>query len=92
VLSTTTAPASTNFGAHSELTEPPAEEITRSRPWIEAGSSTRHSISPPLNSIRRPFDRCDAKGTTSEAGKLRSASTSRIVEPTAPVAPTMPIL
>ena len=34
----------------------------------------------------------EAKGTNSRAGNWRSASTLRIVEPTAPVAPTTPTL
>ena len=51
VLSTTTAPASTNRGAHSALTEPPAEERTRSRPWIDSSLSARHSSVAPFHSI-----------------------------------------
>ena len=90
VLSTTTAPAATSRGAHSALTAPPAEERTRSRPWIDSSSSGRHSSSPPANGTRLPAERSEANGTTSEAGKARSASTSSRVEPTAPVAPTTP--
>ena len=41
---------------------------------------------------RLPAERSEAKGTTSEAGKSRSASSSRIVVPTSPVAPTTPTL
>ena len=92
VLSTTTAPAATRRGAHSALTAPPAEESTRSRPWIVSSSSGRHSSSPPANGTRLPAERSEAKGTTSDAGNARSASTSSRVEPTAPVAPTSPPL
>ncbi len=90
VLSTTTAPASTKRGAHSELIAPPAEESTMSRPWIDSSLSGRHSISPSPNSSSVPAERWDENGTTSEAGKPRSARIERIVEPTAPVAPTTP--
>ncbi len=90
VLSTTTAPASTRRGAHSALTAPPAEERTMSRPWIVSSLSGRHSSSAPFNAIFLPAERSEANGTTSEAGNSRSASTSRMVEPTAPVAPTTP--
>ena len=53
VLSTTTAPASTIRGAHSELTDPPAEESTRSspcdrlvgdRPDLELAARERHPL------------------------------------------------
>ena len=92
VLSTTTAPASTIRGAHSELTAPPAEERTMSRPWIASSEIARTSISPSANGTRLPAERSDASATTSLAGKPRSASTARIVEPTAPVAPSTPTL
>ena len=75
VLSTTTAPASTSFGAHSALTAPPAEERTRSRPWIDSSLSARHSSTEPFHSICLPAERSEAKGTTSATGKSRSAST-----------------
>jgi hypothetical protein len=90
VLSTTTAPASTSFGAHSALTEPPAEESTWSSPWIEPSLSGRHSTTEPFHSSCLPAERSEAKGTSSATGKPRSASTSRIVVPTRPVAPTTP--
>ena len=92
VLSTTTAPAATSRGTHSELTAPPAEESTRSRPWIVSSLSGRHSTRPPANSSSRPAERSEANATSSSTGKLRSASTSRIVLPTAPVAPRTPTL
>ena len=92
VLSTTTAPASTSLGAHSALTEPPAEERTTSRPWIDSSLSARHSSAEPFHSIRFPAERSEAKGTSSATGKPRSTRTSRIVVPTSPVAPTTPTL
>ena len=61
-----------------------------SSPWMDSGVSGRHSSFDPLNSTFLPSERSEAKGTTSRAGKSRSASTSRMVEPTAPVAPTTP--
>ena len=68
-LSTTTAPASTSFGVHSALIAPPAEERTRSRPWIVSSLSGRTSSSSSPHSIGLPAERSDAKGTTSDAGK-----------------------
>src|SRR6478736_5289695 len=90
VLSTTTAPASIHFGAHSELTLPPAEERIRSSPWIESSVSSWTSSCPPPKTTLLPAERAEASGRTSATGNLRSASTSRRVEPTAPVAPTIP--
>src|SRR4051812_37594368 len=92
VLSTTTAPAATSFGAHSALTEPPAEERTTSRPWIVSSLSTLHSTTEPFHSIGFPAERSEAKGTSSATGNPRSTSTSRIVVPTSPVAPSTPTL
>ena len=90
VLSTTTAPASIHFGAHSELTLPPAEERIRSSPWIESSVISWTSSSHPAKLTLLPAERAEASGRTSAAGNFRSASTSRIVEPTAPVAPATP--
>ena len=90
VLSTTTAPASISFGAHSALIFPPAEASAMSRPWIVSGVRGTHSSSEPLKATLLPAERSEANGTTSPAGNSRSARTSRIVEPTAPVAPTTP--
>ena len=38
-LSTTTAPASANLGAHSALIVEPAEKSARSKPWIASSES-----------------------------------------------------
>src|SRR4051812_18424810 len=92
VLSTTTAPAATHLGAHSELTLPPAEERIRSSPWIDSSVNSWTSSLDPAKSTLLPAERDEASGLTSEAGNFRSASTSRIVEPTAPVAPAIPTL
>jgi hypothetical protein len=92
VLSTTVAPAATSFGVHSALIEPPAEESTRSRSWIESSFSDWMVRTLPSHSISLPAERSEAKGTTSRAGKSRVASSSRIVEPTKPVAPSTPTL
>src|SRR5688500_18779893 len=87
-LSTTMAPASAKRGAHSALTDEPAENSAMSKPWIDSSfrGATVRLPSPKLTA--RPAERSEAKGTISSAGKVRSRSTSSIVEPTAPVAPT----
>ena len=41
-LSTTTAPASANCGAHSSLTPEPAEKSARSKPWIASSRQRLH--------------------------------------------------
>ena len=60
----------------------PGDRLGGQRPALELARRRRRSSG--------PAERSEANGTTSEAGKPRSASTSRIVEPTAPVAPTTP--
>ena len=90
VLSITREPASTNRGAHSSLTAPPAEEIRMSIPWIESSSGTRTWAIELARTTDLPRDRSEAKGTISDAGKARSSSRSRTTEPTAPVAPRTP--
>src|SRR3954451_1114328 len=90
VLSTTNAPASIHFGAHSELTLPPAEERIRSRSWMDSSVISFTSSSEPPNFTLLPAERAEASGRTSAAGNFRSARTRRMVEPTAPVAPAIP--
>src|SRR5215211_1962143 len=87
-LSTTTAPASAKRGAHSALTPEPAENSAMSKSWIVSSfrGATVRLWSP--QAIIRPAERSEANGTTSSAGNERSRSTSSIVDPTAPVAPT----
>ena len=63
-----------------------------SSPWIDSPESGRHSISASPKASLVPALRSEENGTTSAAGKSRSARISRIVEPTAPVAPTTPTL
>src|SRR4051794_22831340 len=87
-LSTTTAPASANRGAHSPLVEPPAEKSAMSKPWIVLSLSTLHDRTLSPQSIWRPTERSEANATTSSAGKPRSRITPSMVDPTAPVAPT----
>ncbi len=87
-LSTTTAPASANRGPHSSLTPEPAENSARSKPWIDSSDSARVTSVCSPQSIARPSERPEANGTTSSAGNERSRITPRMVEPTAPVAPT----
>src|SRR5215211_7262868 len=87
-LSITTAPASAKRGAHSALTPEPAEKSAMSKPWIASSlsGSTLSVVSP--QRMLRPAERSEANATTSSAGNVRSRSTSSIVDPTAPVAPT----
>src|SRR5215216_3620238 len=82
-LSTTTAPASAKRGAHSALTPEPAENSAISNPWIESSFSgwTVRFVSP--QSMLRPAERSEAKGTTSSAGKERSRRMPSMVDPTA---------
>ena len=61
------------------------DRLLAQRPALELAAPF-HSISLARRSAR------EANGTTSAAGKSRSASTSRMVEPTAPVAPRTPTL
>ena len=71
VLSTTTAPASTNCGAHSALTAPPAEESTMSRPWIDS-SDERPALELAAGEgdlLARPSARRRA-ATTSDGGEV----------------------
>src|SRR5215207_5180774 len=87
-LSTTTAPESAKRGAHSALTPEPAENRAISKPWIDSSfSGWTVRLAPPQSRLR-PAERSEANGTTSSAGNERSRSTSSIVDPTAPVAPT----
>ena len=80
-------------GAHSALTAPPAEESTRSRPWI---ASRRQRPALELAAGERELaSRPSARRRTARPRRREArarASTSRIVEPTAPVAPTTPTL
>src|SRR5687767_13054659 len=87
-LSTTTAPASAKRGAHSSLTPEPAENSAMSKPWTASSLRATAVSVPSPNATLRPADRSEANGTTSSAGNERSWSTSSMVEPTAPVAPT----
>src|SRR3954454_19127111 len=83
-LSTTTAPASTNFCAHAREVDAPAENSAMSKPWIESSLSAR-IVTPPSS---LPALRSEANGTISAAGKPRSLSLASMTVPTAPVAPT----
>lgn len=84
-LSTTTAPASANFGAHSPEVDPPAEKIATSKPWI-VSSVSGCTVRPPSSTL--PAERAEANGTISRAGKPRSLSSCSMTVPTCPVAPT----
>jgi aspartate kinase len=63
----------------------PALNSARSNPSMASSASPR-TTRPPSSS--RPTERSEAKGTTSAAGKARWRRTSRMTEPTLPVAPT----
>src|SRR2546421_683222 len=85
-LSTQTAPPLTACGTSSRLAFAPTEKKQRSKPASASGvaSSTR---SPPIS---LPAERLEANSVRSS--KPRSRSRSTMTPPTAPVAPTTPIL
>ena len=90
-LSITTAPPSTNRGAHSPEMAPPAENSARSKSRIDSSlrARTTRAFPDPLGSSRRrPAERSEANGTISRAGNDRSRSSASISVPTCPVAPT----
>ena len=93
VLSTTTAPASTKRGVHSALTDAArrGEDEVEALDRVVAQRSHLDQVEP-FHSSRRPAERAEANGTSSETGNSRSASSSRIVVPTSPVAPSTPTL
>ena len=88
VLSTTTAPASTKRGAHSELTAPPAEERTT----VEA-LDRLFVQRPALQHRAVPLDLAAGRALRGEGhhlggGELAPGEGASIVAPTAPVAPS----
>src|SRR5579883_3027833 len=88
----TTQPCAPIFGDHSLDTEPPADIRQMSvseKSWF---SRLRHFSVLSPNDTSVPTERDEAKATTSETGKRRSARTSNISRPTLPVAPTMATL
>src|SRR5438874_2148678 len=87
-LSTTMAPAFTAMGEYSLLTEPGVLLSTICMPANASGriSSTVYDF--PANSTVLPALFSEARNLIDLTGKLRSASTFRIISPTAPVAPT----
>ena len=87
-LSTTLVPTSANLGASSAEVLPPAENSARSGRAAIASSAltTVHSL--PWKVMVLPIDFADATGMSSVTGKFLSASTSNILVPTNPVAPT----
>src|SRR5688572_3294197 len=87
-LSITVVPTAANFGAYSVEVEPPAENKATSGLKAIASSKVTTLYFFPLNSISLPALLADATGINSVTGKLRSAKTFNITEPTRPVAPT----
>src|SRR5690606_1436672 len=87
-LSITVMPASANNGAYSVEVAPPAENNATLgfRAIASVGVITLYFL--PLNSISLPLLFSDATGINSVTGKLRSANTFNISDPTKPVAPT----
>ena len=81
----TTAPAAAKRGAHSREVAPPAENRARSNP---AMVSSRSGATTPTPGSSRPAERSEANGTISLVANSRAASTSSMIRPTAPVAPT----
>src|SRR5690606_645571 len=87
-LSTTVIPASAYCGANSVEVPPPAENNATSgfNAIASVGVTTLYFF--PLNSISLPLLFSEATGINSVTGKLRSAKTVKISDPTRPVAPT----
>ena len=85
-LSITVASAATKRGAHSREVAAPAENRAMSKPSMSAPGSRARTVSPP--SSWRPAERAEAKATISSAANRRARSSSSMVVPTTPVAPT----
>ncbi len=85
----TTQPASAARGACTAETDAPGLNRPMSQPRKSKVSrffTLSTCLSP--NDTSEPVDRPEARATTSDTGKLRSARVFNISRPTAPVAPT----
>ena len=89
LLSMTVTPDSTNLGAQTTLTLPPAEKIATSGFSLSAVVKLTISICFPQNSIRFPTDFSEATGISCAIGKDLVSREFSIVFPTKPVAPTI---
>src|SRR3989338_3022383 len=88
LLSITTAPDLTAFGAKSRLLEAPAEKRAMLIPLKESSVNLFTLVFFPLNSIYFPSDLSDANSFKLPTGKFLSSRIDTISLPTAPVAPT----
>ena len=88
LLSTTSVPAFTAWGANSLLTVAPAEKSATSMPANDEGVSSRTGTSFFANVTVFPADRAEARRRSSPTGKRCSSRTCVIFLPTRPVAPT----
>ena len=62
--------------------------MANSTPSKASGRSSSTAYSRPAKAIFLPADRCEARNLISRKGNFRDWSSSRMMEPTAPVAPT----
>src|SRR5882724_4997289 len=89
-LSTATAPRSAAIGAHCALTSSGTSNRAMSTPSNTSGASASTVMSLPRTRSTLPAERADATSRISDHGTVsRESMMSIIVEPTAPVAPTM---
>ena len=70
------------------LNAPPAEKSATWGVWAKASSMDMTTTSSPLKRTVLPTDCEDATGSKHATGKSRASSTSNMVRPTMPVAPT----
>ena len=84
----TVAPASTAAGRYSAATSSGVLAITRSHPANASFVSSSTSTSPPMNGIVCPTLRGEASSRNRPAGNFRASISDRMMDPTAPVAPT----
>ena len=84
-----TVPEAAAGGRASFDTEPPADASARSTPSNHRSSSARTRSCRPRKSTSLPSDLGEENRSSSSSGNSRSSSTRRMVEPTAPVAPTI---
>ena len=88
-LSMTVIPCRANWGAHSEEISPPAEKRAKSTSKVKTSSKVVNTYSSPLYFITFPLLASLATRYNFSMFTFLSLSTSSIVRPTMPVAPTI---
>ncbi len=88
LLSMTTAPWRTAFGARSRLASPPAEKMAMSIPAKFASVASWQTTIRPANVIFAPATPATSSGRSSFTGNRRCSSVRIISVPTMPAAPT----